>query len=77
MEAAAAQKFTAQDLLKLGVIDRVIPEPLGGAQRNPLAAIHAVKRALTDSLAKYRSSPPESLREARRQKFLNMGKHSL
>lgn len=77
MDAAAAQKFTAQDLIKLEVIDRIIPEPLGGAHRNPLATIDTVKRALTDALAKFKSLPPESLRESRRQKFLNMGKHSL
>lgn len=77
MEAAAAQKFTAQDLLKLEVIDQIIPESLGGAHRNPLATIDTVKRALTAALGKYKGLSPEALQEARRNKFLNMGKHGL
>jgi acetyl-CoA carboxylase carboxyl transferase subunit alpha len=76
-EAAAAQKFTAQDLLKLGVIDRIIPEPLGGAHRNPQATINTVKRSLTVSLAQFKSLSPEAIRDTRRQKFLQMGKHGL
>jgi acetyl-CoA carboxylase carboxyl transferase subunit alpha len=77
MDAAAAQKFTAQDLLKLEVIDQIIPEPLGGAHRNPQATINTVRRALADSLAKFQPLAPDALRDARRQKFLRMGKHGL
>ena len=46
-EAAEALRLTAQDLLKLAVIDRVIPEPMGGAQRDPDATIRAVGSAIS------------------------------
>ena len=76
-EAAAALRLTAQDLLKLGVIDRVVPEPLGGAQRGREATIAAVGEAIRAELAALSSLNPADLRKARRQKFLNMGSKSL
>lgn len=76
-KAASALKFTAQDLLKLKVIDRIIPEPLGGAHRNPEAVINTVRRFLIEALNNNKSLSPEALREARNQKFLQMGKNSL
>ena len=76
-EAAAALRLTAQDLLKLGVIDRVVPEPLGGAQRGREATIAAVGEAIRAELAALSSLNPAELRKARRQKFLNMGSKSL
>lgn len=76
-EAAAALRLTAQDLLKLGVIDRVVEEPLGGAQRGRHAAIEAVGEAIRVELASVADMTPEQLRKARRQKFLDMGSKSL
>lgn len=73
-EAAAAQKLTAQDLKKLGIIDSIIPEPLGGAQRNAKAAITAVGVAIEKSLVPLLSLDRQALRDKRRAKFLNMGR---
>lgn len=74
-EAAAAQKLTAQDLKKLGIIDAIIPEPLGGAQRNAKTVITAVGEAIEKSLIPLLSLDRKTLRDDRRAKFLNMGRH--
>jgi len=76
-EAAEALKITADDLVKLGVIDGVIPEPLGGAHRDPHATIEAVGAALAQELAAITGKDGKALRTARREKFLNMGKQGL
>ena len=73
-EAAAALRLTAQDLLKLGVIDEVIPEPLGGAQRAPLEAIAETGRAIARMLGALEGMSPEQLRADRRGKYLAMGR---
>jgi len=76
-EAANALRLTAQDLLKLGVIDEIIAEPLGGAQRGRDEAIAAVGKAIGKNLADFaRMKPAEVLRE-RREKFLDMGRKGL
>lgn len=76
-EAAAAQKLTAQDLKALKIIDHIIPEPLGGAQRSPQAAILAVGDAVQNALQRLAEFGPERLLEHRRQKFLSMGQIGL
>jgi acetyl-CoA carboxylase carboxyl transferase subunit alpha len=76
-EAAEALKLTAQDLMKLGVIDEIVPEPLGGAHRNKETAIAAVGDALEKSLDGLRGEAGDSLRSKRRDKFLEMGKKGL
>lgn len=76
-DAAAALRLTAQDLKKLEVIDRIIAEPLGGAQRDPSAAIKAVGDEITSMLKELSGKKPAELVKARRQKFLNMGSKSL
>lgn len=76
-EAAEALRLTAQDLKKLDVIDRIIPEPLGGAQRDPAVMIKAVGAALGAMLAEMDGKSPDALRKARRQKFLDMGSKGL
>ena len=76
-EAAEALRLTAQDLKKLEVIDRIIPEPLGGAQRDRPAMIKAVGAALRAMLKDLDGKSPEALRQDRRQKFLNMGSKGL
>lgn len=76
-EAAAALRLTAQDLQELGVIDVVVEEPLGGAQRNRKAAIEGVREAIRKELASLESASAEEIRASRRKKFLEMGAQGL
>ncbi len=76
-EAAAALRLTAQDLSKLGVIDRIIPEPVGGAQRDRNAAIDAVGKAVKALLDELASMDRAALIKDRRRKFLNIGSAGL
>lgn len=76
-EAAEALRLTAQDLLKLGIIDRIIPEPVGGAQRDRKAAIADVGKALEAMLKDLSRKNPEDLVKNRRQKYLDMGSKGL
>jgi len=76
-EAAEALRLTAQDLAKLGVIDRIISEPLGGAQRGKSDTIAAVGRAIDDMLDGLVHLPRDELIAARRRKFLDMGSKGL
>lgn len=75
--AADALKLTAQDLLQLGLIDRIIPEPLGGAQRDPAAAIRSVGDAIAADLPALLAREPAVLVAQRREKFLAMGRDGL
>jgi acetyl-CoA carboxylase carboxyl transferase subunit alpha len=72
-EAAEALKLTAQDLFRLGVIDRIVPEPLGGAHRVPQEAIAALGEALDEALRPFLGQDGAGLREERRRKFLTVG----
>ena len=76
-EAAIALRLTAQDLRELAVIDWVIPEPIGGAHRDPQAAIRAVGDAVEEALAELRNEGGGVLRMRRREKFLAMGQQGL
>jgi len=76
-EAAEALKLTAQDLHKLGVIDEIVPEPLGGAQRGKRETIEAVGNAVEKALAQLRKLDGSNLRTNRREKFLQMGQKGL
>ncbi|MEO1732246.1 MAG: acetyl-CoA carboxylase carboxyltransferase subunit alpha [Pseudomonadota bacterium] len=76
-EAAEALRLTAQDLKRLGVADRVIAEPLGGAHRDRLATIEAVGNAIKAMLDELTSQSGQELVTSRRQKFLDMGKQGL
>jgi acetyl-CoA carboxylase carboxyl transferase subunit alpha len=76
-DAAAALRLTAQDLLQLGIIDTIIPEPNGGAHRNPEKAIKAAGDAIEKALMGLSSLDKISLVAERRKKFLNMGKKRL
>ena len=76
-EAAEALRLTAQDLLKLGVIDRIVKEPLGGAQRDRAAAIESVGKAIELMLKELSGKKPDWLVKDRRQKFLDMGTKGL
>jgi len=73
-EAAMSMKITAQDLLKFGLVDVVIPEPVGGAHRDPSAAVAATGRAIGEALKSLQNMSRDALREARAEKFLTMGR---
>jgi len=73
-DAAEAMKITAQDLKGLGVIDTIVPEPVGGAHRDPDAAIRALGDAIDTALAEVAGQDAAALRRGRREKFLAMGR---
>jgi acetyl-CoA carboxylase carboxyl transferase subunit alpha len=73
-QAATAMKITAPSQLELGVIDEIIPEPLGGAHRNPEAAAAEIKRALLKHLKKLTGYSSSRLLSKRFDKFSAMGK---
>jgi acetyl-CoA carboxylase carboxyl transferase subunit alpha len=73
-DAADAMRITAGDLKKLGVIDTIIAEPLGGAHRDPAAAVAALATALATELAPLLTMTGGALRKSRRRKFLDMGR---
>ena len=72
-DAATAMKITAQDLKKLGVVDVVVDEPIGGAHRNPEAAIEAVGEVIANALDELSELKPNEVRKARRDKFIEIG----
>ncbi|HEY0124684.1 MAG TPA: acetyl-CoA carboxylase carboxyltransferase subunit alpha [Rhizobium sp.] len=74
-EAATNMKITAEDLKGLGIIDGIIPEPLGGAHRDPQTVIAAAGDVIFNALGELSSRSGEQLRGDRRQKFLNMGRN--
>ncbi|MFA7440493.1 MAG: acetyl-CoA carboxylase carboxyltransferase subunit alpha [Sphingomonadaceae bacterium] len=70
-DAGVAMRITAADLKALSVIDATIPEPVGGAHRQPDEAIAAIGDAISEALAELQSQNAQELRAARRQRFLN------
>ena len=72
-DAAEAMKITASDLEKAGVVDRVVPEPLGGAHRGRDAAVAALGKALAEELDALAPLDARELRQRRREKFLAIG----
>jgi acetyl-CoA carboxylase carboxyl transferase subunit alpha len=76
-EAAEALRLTAQDLLKLGVCDLIIPEPMGGAQRDRKTTLANVSEALEKMLADLLLKTPKDLLSERRKKFLDIGSKGL
>lgn len=75
--AAEAMRITAQDLKKLGLVDEIVPEPMGGAHREPAVALASLGEAIAQALAPLKGLTPESLKARRREKFLAMGKIGL
>jgi acetyl-CoA carboxylase carboxyl transferase subunit alpha len=73
-EAATNMKITAQDMVRFGVIDSVVPEPTGGAHRDPQAAIAATGEAIATALTELQGLDREAVRKLRREKFLTMGR---
>jgi acetyl-CoA carboxylase carboxyl transferase subunit alpha len=76
-EAAEALRLTAQDLHGLGVIDRVVKEPTGGAHRDKPAAIENVRQTIAALLGELADKPAKDLIASRRRKFLDMGRKGL
>jgi acetyl-CoA carboxylase carboxyl transferase subunit alpha len=76
-DAATALKLTAQDLYKLGVIDAVVTEPVGGAHREKTKAYESVANAIANALEALSGKDGDTLRKDRRDKFLAMGKKGL
>jgi len=73
-DAAAAMKITADDLKKLGIIDEIVPEPVGGAHRDRDQTISATGEAIARTLTAFADMPGEALRTQRREKFLAIGR---
>lgn len=73
-DAATNMKITAQDLLRFGIIDSIVKEPVGGAHRDPPTAIAATGDAIADALASLSTLEGPALRRARREKFLAIGR---
>jgi acetyl-CoA carboxylase carboxyl transferase subunit alpha len=73
-EAANSMKITAQDMLRFGVIDRILAEPPGGAHRDPAAMIARTGEAITQAFNEMRNLDADGIRRHRRQKFLDIGR---
>jgi acetyl-CoA carboxylase carboxyl transferase subunit alpha len=74
-DAATNMKITAQDLIRFGVIDRIITEPIGGAHRDPAAAIAATGEAIAAAFDDLRGLDRDTIRNQRRDKFLAIGRN--
>jgi acetyl-CoA carboxylase carboxyl transferase subunit alpha len=74
-EAATGMKITAQDMVRFGVIDSVVPEPAGGAHRDPAAAVATTGEAIANALMELRGLDRETIRRQRRDKFLAIGRN--
>jgi acetyl-CoA carboxylase carboxyl transferase subunit alpha len=72
-EAAEAMKVTAQDLLSLGVIDRIVPEPVGGAHRDHAATAEALGKAIGEELDALTGKSADQIRKLREERFLKIG----
>jgi acetyl-CoA carboxylase carboxyl transferase subunit alpha len=76
-EAAEALRLTADDLRRLRLVDQVVPEPLGGAHRDPAAAIQSVGDAVGAALKGLLTVDAATLKARRREKFLEMGREAI
>ena len=74
LEAAQAMKITANELLKMKIIDKIIKEPTGGAHRNKEEVIFSTKEILINYLEEYKNYSRKEILEQRKEKFLNIGK---
>lgn len=74
VQAAEALKLTAPDMLRLGIVDAIVPEPVGGAHNDPASAAGLLDRAIAGALAAVKALSPEARTEARYQKFRQMGR---
>ncbi len=74
LEAAKAMKLSANDLLKMGIVDEIVEEPIGGAHRNKQQAILSTKEMLQKVLNEFKNHTREEVFEERKKKFTNIGK---
>jgi acetyl-CoA carboxylase carboxyl transferase subunit alpha len=74
-DAATSMKITADDLERFGVVDRIVREPIGGAHRDPKAAIAAAGEAIASAFADLAGASPDELRQRRAEKFLSIGRN--
>jgi acetyl-CoA carboxylase carboxyl transferase subunit alpha len=74
-DAASSMRITAQDLVRFGIIDVIVPEPTGGAHRDPAAAVSAAGGAITDALAELRGLDRATIVRLRREKFAAIGRN--
>ena len=72
-EAADALKLTAQNLKEIGIVDKVIKEPLGGAHRDKKKSLDEVKRALLKEIIAFKKIDRHKIKELRSEKYINMG----
>jgi acetyl-CoA carboxylase carboxyl transferase subunit alpha len=73
-QAATALHLSAQDNLALGTIDEVLPEPLGGAHKDPKVVFQTVRQKILEDLPPLMALPPEELVQRRLEKYSRMGK---
>ncbi|WP_315735198.1 acetyl-CoA carboxylase carboxyltransferase subunit alpha [Bradyrhizobium sp. SZCCHNR1093] len=73
-EAANSMKITAQDMLRFGVVDTILKEPVGGAHRDPAAMIAATGEAIAQALDELKGLDADAIRKQRRQKFIEIGR---
>jgi acetyl-CoA carboxylase carboxyl transferase subunit alpha len=73
-DAASNLKITAQDLVRFGIIDEIVPEPTGGAHRDPPAAVNAAGEAIAESLSELRGLDRSTIIRLRREKFVSLGR---
>jgi len=73
-DAASNMKITAQDLVRLGVVDAIVPEPIGGAHRDPAAAIAAASEAIGEALSELQGLDRATIVRLRREKFAAIGR---
>jgi acetyl-CoA carboxylase carboxyl transferase subunit alpha len=73
-DAATGMKITAEDLARFGIIDKIIPEPVGGAHREPEVTIQAAGDAIAEALGALDNLPPDEVRRQRREKYLAIGR---
>ena len=67
-------KITAQDLKDYGIVDGIIPEPVGGAHRDPQSVLHTAGDVVVNAIASFDDYTPDQIRKERREKFLAMGR---
>jgi acetyl-CoA carboxylase carboxyl transferase subunit alpha len=70
-------KITAQDLIRFGIIDEIVPEPSGGAHRDPDAAIATTADAIARAFASLKGLNGDAIRRQRREKFLAIGRTAM
>jgi acetyl-CoA carboxylase carboxyl transferase subunit alpha len=73
-DAATGMKITAHDMVRFGIIDAIVAEPVGGAHRDPAAAIAATGDAIVEAFRQVGNMDREAVRQHRREKFLSMGR---